>query len=413
MNTAADLTSLEFDESFDTFDSIESDFDLAWSPQNSDAQVTDSDAQPSSTRVRFTASASLTSTALGVHGEGMVTNLSPRGLSLSTELDLDPGTRVTLGIALGFAADDLIVESEVLWRRYREHGETVYGLSFCEPSPKVYDEVHRLIEERCEGRVLEWELPWIPEQESKAERFSWRALTLGIAIGLAGALGMLRLTEGVEPGVTLTESPKGMKAFGSEPKATAVAPVEVDRVPTDAPVVETTQPAPKTAVVPSPKTPSASKDEATRVAEPSEAAPVKRPVRVQAPPSVKKEPAAEPKVELVESLTDDASALEALAPAWETTELGLALRIPLDQGGEGVKWFALSDPSRLVVDVLNGTTPLAEKSYRVGEGSIEGMRIGRYDSKTRFVFDVAENVTFVGDPQLTPSGDWVTMTFRK
>ena len=36
MSTAADLTSLEFDESFDAFDSLDSDFDLAWSPQNSD-----------------------------------------------------------------------------------------------------------------------------------------------------------------------------------------------------------------------------------------------------------------------------------------------------------------------------------------------------------------------------------------
>ena len=116
MSTAADLTSLEFDESFDAFDSLDSDFDLAWSPQNSDLPALGaSGAHPLSTRVRFTALAELHSKSLGLEGRALVTNLSPRGLSLSSSLDLDPGTRVELTIALGFAAEEVTVEAEVLY----------------------------------------------------------------------------------------------------------------------------------------------------------------------------------------------------------------------------------------------------------------------------------------------------------
>ena len=144
MSTAADLTSLEFDESFDAFDSLDSDFDLAWSPQNSDLPALGaSGAHPLSTRVRFTALAELHSKSLGLEGRALVTNLSPRGLSLSSSLDLDPGTRVELTIALGFAAEEVTVEAEVLWRRYRDEADTVYGMAFCEPSTQVYEEINK------------------------------------------------------------------------------------------------------------------------------------------------------------------------------------------------------------------------------------------------------------------------------
>ena len=53
--------------------------------------------------------------SLGLEGRALVTNLSPRGLSLSSSLDLDPGTRVEITIALGFAAEEVTVEAEVLY----------------------------------------------------------------------------------------------------------------------------------------------------------------------------------------------------------------------------------------------------------------------------------------------------------
>ena len=40
------------------------------------------------------------------------------------------------------------------------------------------------------------------------------------------------------------------------------------------------------------------------------------------------------------AVTEDASAVEALGPAWEAVDGRVKFRIPLDQGAEGVKWFA-------------------------------------------------------------------------
>ena len=99
-----------------------------------------------------------TLTKISLEGRAPVTNLSPRGLSLSSSLDLDPGTRVEITIALGFAAEEVTVEAEVLWRRYRDEADTVYGMAFCEPSTQVYEEINKTIQERCEGRVVEWDL---------------------------------------------------------------------------------------------------------------------------------------------------------------------------------------------------------------------------------------------------------------
>ena len=115
MSTAADLTSLEFDESFDAFDSLGSDFDLAWSPENSDLPALGaSGAHPfvnpcslyGSRGTSFKESWARRSSA----GDQ---SLASRGLSLSSSLDLDPGTRVELTIALGFAAEEVTVDAEV------------------------------------------------------------------------------------------------------------------------------------------------------------------------------------------------------------------------------------------------------------------------------------------------------------
>ena len=425
MSTAADLTSLEFDESFDAFDSLNSDFDLAWSPENSDLPALGaSGAHPSSTRVRFTALAELHSKSLGLEGRALVTNLSPRGLSLSSSLDLDPGTRVELTIALGFAAEEVTVDAEVLWRRYRDEADTVYGMAFCEPSTQVYEEINKTIQERCEGRVVEWDLPWLPE-ESKVERFSWRALMLGIAVGLAGALGALGLTGSESDATAEKPQAKGIRAIAAatadvaeEPVGLATEQPTTDVTPT--PVVQTEQEV-KPALVEkvavestdAKDTAKAKVDSATK----SVKADLAPPAVLPTPTSPKAQALAKPKPvesgEMSAAVTEDASAVEAVGPAWEAVEDGVKFRIPLDQGAEGVKWFALSEPNRLVVDVLNASTPLGQKSYEVDHPWLNSLRLGRYEGKTRFVFDIDKGVVFNGDPALTASGDWVTMTFER
>ena len=103
---------------------------------------------------------------------------------------------------------------KLLWRRYRDEADTVYGMAFCEPSTQVYEEINKTIQERCEGRVVEWDLPWLPE-ESKVERFSWRALMLGIAVGLAGALGALGLTGSESDATAEKPQAKGIRAIAT------------------------------------------------------------------------------------------------------------------------------------------------------------------------------------------------------
>jgi len=411
MNTAADLTSLEFDESFDAFDSLESDFDFAWSPQNTDLpEKGASREQSSSTRVRFTALAGLTSSSLGLEGKALVTNLSPKGVSLSSTLDLDPGTRVDLTIALGFAADEVTVEAEVLWRRYRDGADTVYGMAFCEPSPTVYDEINQAIQERCEGRVLEWELPWLPE-ESKVERFSWRAMILGIALGLGGAVGALGLTGFDSAQPTTPIQAKGIRAIATGTtvvvdaspvveevvnEVTPVAPIEVSKAPAEPEVAES-----KLSEEPKLEKQAAGEAKAEKL------------VQVEAPEVASTKPKVDQVEAMVVPVTAEAAAVEAIGPAWDVVNGMVQFRIPLDQGADGVKWFALSEPNRLVVDVHNGSTPLVKKAYDIEHPWLNSLRVGRYEAKTRFVFDLEKNVKFDGDPTVTASGDWVTMTFKR
>lgn len=401
MNTAADLTSLEFDESFEAFNSLESELDFAWSPQNTDLpENTHSEAQSSSTRVRFTALASLRSSTLGIEGSALVTNLSPKGLSLTSSLDLDPGTRVEIAIALGFATDEVNIEAEVLWRRYREGADTVYGMAFCDPSPTVYEEISRTIQERCEGRVLEWELPWIPE-ESKVERFSWRAMILGVTLGLAGAVGALGLTAFEGAGSVEKPQAKGIRAIATGTAVVVDATPRVEDIASPEPI-EAAE-----AKAPSVQEPMLSTDAKPVAVEPLKAEPVDVPNE-----EVEVAEIAIP-VEMPTPVTEDAAAMEAIGPAWEEIDGEVQFRLPVDQGADGVKWFALSEPNRLVVDVHSASTPLEKKSYEVSHPWINNLRVGRYETKTRFVFDIDKSVKFIGDPKLTASGDWVTMTFKR
>ena len=51
--------------------------------------------------------------------------------------------------------------------------------------------------------------------ESKVERFSWRALVLGVVIGLAGALGALGLTGSESDAVAEKPQAKGIRAIAT------------------------------------------------------------------------------------------------------------------------------------------------------------------------------------------------------
>ena len=111
------------------------------------------------------------------------------------------------------------------------------------------------------------------------------------------------------------------------------------------------------------------------------------------------------------AVTEDASAVEAVGPAWEAVEDGVKFRIPLDQGAEGVKWFALSEPNRLVVDVLNASTPLIKSLTKsiIHGSTVFGLGVMRARPVSS---SISTRVVFNGDPALTASGDWVTMTFE-
>ena len=313
-----------------------------------------------------------------------------------------------LTIALGFAADEVSVEAEVLWRRYRDGADTVYGMAFCEPTPQVYEEINRTIQERCEGRVLEWELPWIPE-ESRVERFSWRAMVLGVAVGLAGAVGALGLTGLDHEEVAAPTAAKGIRAIATGTAVIADASPESSAVTNELAATNSSE-----AASPTPPPAKVAPEKPTIEAKPAVEPPV-----FQVPASVVAQIDQTPKaseskvIEMAAPVTEEAAAVEAIGPAWEAVDGKVQFRIPLDQGADGVKWFALSAPNRLVVDVHSGSTPLVKKAYDIEHPWLNSLRVGRYEAKTRFVFDIGDGVKFDGDPKVTTSGDWVTMTFMR
>lgn len=63
------------------------------------------------------------------------------------------------------------------------------------------------------------------------------------------------------------------------------------------------------------------------------------------------------------------------------------VRLSADGGIEKVRYFTLETPKRLVVD-LYGVDPGTETVYLLHDG-FDKMRVGPYDDKTRFVFDVS------------------------
>jgi len=53
---------------------------------------------------------------------------------------------------------------------------------------------------------------------------------------------------------------------------------------------------------------------------------------------------------------------------------------------DGYKYFALENPSRLVVDLYGAVPDFSQRSFPVDKG-MRSLRVGTYDDKTRFVFD--------------------------
>lgn len=85
------------------------------------------------------------------------------------------------------------------------------------------------------------------------------------------------------------------------------------------------------------------------------------------------------------------------------------VQLSATMGIEQVRYFTLDSPKRLVVD-LYGVRPGSHAAEFALSDGFQSLRVGILDNKTRFVFDVAENVfpTFKVDT----GGDQVTVTWQ-
>ncbi len=300
-------------------------------------------------RVRF-----LAPTWLRVEGErgeveGVVLNLSTRGMACAAWREMTAGERLWARFRAHLGAEPLTLLCEVLWRRAAAEQAPVYGLRFVSLADDEIEAIDSAVRERAEGRAAEWSLPIMPVESHVVPSRQHRG---ALVTGVLGALA------GVVLGVVIAAVPRVVTS--------ASAPVVAHATPAPAVVDESAAPA----VVAAP------------------------PAVVAAPaPIVPLTPAPAPASKLLprrEVADEVASDGDTLRPLGGANQLELAL--PTDGPVDEHVAFWLENPHRLVVDVLGRQSAFEHVSYRVDHPLATRLRVGKYDHKVRFVIETTPGV---------------------
>ena len=336
-------------------------------------------------RVRFATLVNLKEVGAESYFEGVLVNLSTQGVACVSSHQLSGGAQVWITFRLGLADEPVSILCEVVWERVSDEAEPGYGLKFVDIADDVRERIEEVVRERSEGRAVEWPVIQMPERSS-APRTGvnpWLSGLLGGVIGLALAFVMLE-SPLPEWGVTAME---GTPAPAIVPeKRAAISNVQASPVKKADSKPVPAVPAEKAAPIDEGLTglsAASAKSDVSVIVERSVSS--KAPVAAPVVPS--------PKVGVSSATENTLMTIEGdqLVPVVDSPELVLEL-----QTGKlvtGYKTFWLSNPRRIVVDVLDNTSGFERLAYTVKHPLVNQLRVGQYQTKVRFVVETADNAT--------------------
>jgi hypothetical protein len=380
-------------------------------------------------RVRFTAPLEMMIEGDADLHRGAVLNMSATGIAAALENELSPGQRVWVRFRLSLADEPLSVLCTVVWRRGANATHVLYGLQFTNLSDEEAQRIDTTVRERLDGKAADWPLPLMPApgpigRAGKGGRTSgWTSAAFGMigGMGLALALSALphfsnpkpaELTEELmeaQPGMTAEALPPAPSAiaFGAQQgvQHTDAPDAIAGKVELDVPAIEPIAVEQKVAAsAPAPSQTAkadASKSDAAKV--------------VAAKADVVKAEAA--KVAAAKAEAAKSASIAATAKADPKKDAPLPRKagpdhteVTLASGTSATKphAFWLENPHRYVVDVPGkhaATPPAADASALVSK-----VRVGNYEDKTRYVFEVASNVK---DARVEPRGNALVVKLSK
>ncbi len=342
-------------------------------------------------RVRFTAPVTVRREGSDVPVDGVIYNLSIRGVAGSAPIGFRETERVWIQFQLGLADEPVKLLCEVIWCAKRDDGHTNFGVRFITLTVEEEAHIRATVNERSEGRAGDWPMPLIPEAPAMSERRG-PSPVMSAAAGMAAGIG-LALALSVIPSAVIGGSAPLTDVEPSNAQAT-----EADAKPAKPDPAQATKPeAPKKVAlaIPEPEPPA-----------PAPVAPEAEPVD-PAPQPMAKKARLLPRLEKSRaSLDPDDDVLRPFG-----TEIGVELALLTDSKVVDHVSFWLENPRRLVVDVFGAKSAFARHSYGIDHPLAKRLRVGNHPGKVRFVIETDSSVS--RDIAVRPSGKSLLVTLSK
>lgn len=336
-------------------------------------------------RVRFTAPVTVRREGSDVPVDGVIYNLSVRGVAGSAPIGFRESERVWIRFQLGLAEDPVKLLCEVIWCAKRDDGHTNFGVRFVNLTVEEETRIRETVNERSEGRAGCWPLPVVPESSATSEHCGPNSL-MSAAAGMAAGIG-LALALSVIPSAVIGES---APAANFTP-ATAAAEEAVQESAASIPKPEIKVEAPKKIAV-----------------APSKPAPVApTPIAVEPAPQSKSTAKLLPRLETSRaSLDPKADILRPLG-----SKNGVEIALLTDSKVVDHVSFWLENPRRLVVDVFGAKSGFERHSYGIDHPLAKRLRVGNHPGKVRFVIETDKSVS--SDIAVRPSGKSLLIELHK
>lgn len=335
-------------------------------------------------RVRFATLVNLKEVGAESYFEGVLVNLSIRGVACVSSHQLSGGSQIWITFRLGLADEPVSILCEVVWERLSDDDEPGYGLKFVDIADDVRQRIEEVVRERSEGRAVEWPVIQVPDRRPapRSRVNPWLAGLLGGVIGVS--LAFVMLMRPVPEWVATAEAVVAqLSALGQSAAPVEVkAPLAKKVTPKTTPVAAAAKGSPVDDALTKPAL-APGKGDVSVIVERS----VSRKAVAALPASpAKKAPDAPAAVSPIMTIEGDE-----LVPVADSPELVLELQT--GKPVTGYKTFWLSNPRRIVVDVLDNTSGLERLSYTVRHPLVNRLRVGQYQSKVRFVVETADDAT--------------------
>lgn len=403
-------------------------------------------------RVRFSTGAILSFDGYEETFDVTILNLSQTGIACTGPRGMVPKDRLRLRFRLQLGHEMESFLCEVVWVQEtpeepqritpEPNDEAHYGMRFVDLDAALAKRVECVVQERTEGRAIEWTLPVMPTidghlgldgehdfvlnpnfdtdlrdatdpfvshtaaayelhqtdkvaqilewwQRARRQKNTWIGVSAGLFLGLSVAL----FAAGHRSGPTLAKSPASAAQhldFANEPPDAARLPLDLSGETKAVPAASTTSsrvapPMPVGAIEPPRTTP--------KVIVQNSTAPVTATKQNKAPAQTHKP--ASPVTRRVKELaaqTATTSRVEKTRPYIEGGANRATLILTLDKTARMPSTMWMAEPRRLVVDVPGAHAAAQGKTFDLDHPLVSRVRVGQHGDKVRFVAETASAI---------------------